>query len=75
MSVLFVVDMSHLKEDFLPFLTISFFVQVSIQIVKQRRLVKTLYLCKQAFINLIQQRLLIAITQHFFQHSAFQQGL
>ena len=49
MSVLFVVDMSHLKEDFLPFLTIPFFVQVSIQIVKQQRRVKTFHLHKQAF--------------------------
>ena len=74
-TIRFVVDMPQLKEDLLPVLIVSLFIQVFIQICKQRWWIKGLNFRKQTFVNLFQQSLLIPEFKHLAQHSIFYQRL
>ena len=75
MSICLVVDVPQLKEDLLPLFVIALFIQVGIQICKQRWWFKGFNFCKQAFIDLFQQLCLIPLFEHLQQENTFYKSL
>ena len=74
-TIRFVVNMPHLKEDFLPVFIVAFLIQMGIQILKQQRRFKGFNFRKQALINLFQQLCLVALSEHLTKKITFHNSL